>query len=57
MVKGAMAGQIGGWLRGLGLEQYEEAFRANAIDAALLPQLTAGDLKNIGVTVVLWRIN
>ena len=40
---------VGGWLRGLGLEKYEEIFRANAIDAAVLPQLTADDLKDLGV--------
>ena len=43
---------IAGWLRGLGLEQYEEAFRDNAIDSKILPKLTAEDLKDIGVTVV-----
>ena len=36
---------LGGWLRSLGLEQYEAAFRANAIDEKLLPRLTAEDLK------------
>jgi len=40
------------WLRGLGLEQYEAAFRANAIDASVLPRLTAEDLKDLGVTLV-----
>ena len=30
------------WLRGLGLERYEQAFRENAIDEATLPKLTAG---------------
>ena len=32
------------WLRGLGLEQYEPAFRDNDIDAEVLPKLTAEDL-------------
>jgi hypothetical protein len=32
---------IGVWLRGLGLERYEQAFRDNEIDWALLPKLTA----------------
>src|SRR6516165_5143879 len=41
---------VGGWLRGLGLEKYEETFRANAIDANLLPRLTGDDLKEIGVS-------
>ena len=40
---------IADWLRGLGLEQYEPAFRDNAIDGAVLPQLTPDDLKDIGV--------
>jgi len=31
---------VGGWLRGLGLGQYEEKFRDNKIDADLLPRLT-----------------
>ncbi len=40
------------WLRGLGLEQYEPAFRTNEIDVAVLPNLTAEDLKDLGVTLV-----
>ncbi len=36
--------EIGVWLRGLGLEQYEPAFRDNDIDAEVLPELTANDL-------------
>ena len=43
---------IGGWLRELGLGQYEEKFRDNKIDADVLPQLTADDLKDIGVSAV-----
>jgi class 3 adenylate cyclase/tetratricopeptide (TPR) repeat protein len=43
---------VGGWLRGLGLGQYEEKFRDNKIDADLLPRLTFDDLKDIGVSVV-----
>src|SRR6516225_8555370 len=43
---------IGGLLRGLGLERYEQAFRNNEIDWALLPKLTADDLKDLGVTLV-----
>jgi hypothetical protein len=31
---------IGGWLRSLGLEQYEAAFHENAIDFSVLPDLT-----------------
>jgi len=40
------------WLRELGLEEYEPAFRANAIDARVLPRLTAEDLKDLGVGLV-----
>ena len=40
---------VGGWLRGLGLEQYEAAFRENEIDERVLPSLTQEDLKEIGV--------
>ena len=40
------------WLHGLGLQQYEQAFRDNAIDAAVLPELTAEDLREIGVGLV-----
>ena len=43
---------VGAWLRGLGLERYEQAFRDNEIDAAVLPRLTADDLKDMGVAVV-----
>jgi class 3 adenylate cyclase len=43
---------IATWLNGLGLHQYEQAFRDNAIDAALLPDLTAEDLKELGVNLV-----
>src|SRR5207237_836789 len=43
---------VADWLRGLGLEQYEPAFRANEIDARVLPSLTAEDLKDLGVTLV-----
>ena len=43
---------IGEWLRGLGLEQYEGAFRDNEIDSEILPKLTADDLKDLGVAVV-----
>jgi class 3 adenylate cyclase/tetratricopeptide (TPR) repeat protein len=40
------------WLRSLGLEQYEQAFRDNAIERDVLPQLTAEDLKELGVSLV-----
>ena len=37
------------WLRSLGLGQYEAAFRENDIDETILPNLTAEDLKELGV--------
>jgi hypothetical protein len=40
---------IDGWLRGIGLAQYAETFRANDIDGELLGRLTNDDLKDIGV--------
>src|SRR5215475_6430816 len=43
---------LGGWLRSLGLEQYEAAFRENAIDDTVLLNLTAEDLKDLGVGLV-----
>ena len=43
---------IAAWLRGLGLEQYEPAFRDNDVDSEVLPKLTADDLISIGVTSV-----
>ena len=43
---------IGGWLRSLGLEQYEAAFRDNAIDDGVLPDLTDQDLEKLGVLPV-----
>jgi hypothetical protein len=36
---------IAAWLRGLGLERYEAAFRDNEIDWEVLPKLTSEDLK------------
>src|SRR5215218_4122901 len=40
---------IAAWLRGLGLQRYEQAFRDNDITADLLPTLTEADLREIGV--------
>ena len=42
---------LGGWLRSLGLGQYEAAFRENAIDLSILPDLTDQDLEKIGVVL------
>src|SRR5947199_9623747 len=40
------------WLRGLGLEQYAPAFRANHIDEEVLRRLTGEDLRELGVTSI-----
>ena len=40
---------VGGWLRGLGLGQYEANFRDNKIDFDVLADLTDGDLQELGV--------
>jgi hypothetical protein len=37
------------WLRGLGLGKYEAVCRENDIDETVLPNLTAEDLKELGV--------
>jgi class 3 adenylate cyclase len=44
--------EIAAWLRNLGLERYEPAFRANDIDATVLSELTAEDLTGLGVTSI-----
>jgi class 3 adenylate cyclase/predicted ATPase len=40
------------WLRGLGLEQYEQTFRENDVDAEVLRELTAEDLIGLGVVSI-----
>jgi SAM domain (Sterile alpha motif) len=40
------------WLRSLGLEKYEAAFRENGVDETVLPKLTAEDVKDLGVIAV-----
>jgi class 3 adenylate cyclase len=40
---------IDGWLRRIGLEQYTQTFRDNAIDLSVLPDLTDQDLEKLGV--------
>src|SRR5271163_1246182 len=42
---------VGEWLRGLGLGQYEATLRDNEIDDAVLSDLTDGDLEKLGVPV------
>jgi class 3 adenylate cyclase len=39
---------LGGWLRSLGLGQYEAAFRENAIDETVLHDLTEDHLRELG---------
>jgi hypothetical protein len=43
---------VASWLRSLGLGKYEAAFRENEIDETVLPNLTAEDLKDLGVSIV-----
>jgi class 3 adenylate cyclase len=40
---------LGEWLKGLGLGQYEATFREHEIDADVLPDLTETDLEKIGL--------
>jgi class 3 adenylate cyclase len=40
---------VGAWLRGLGLGQYEGAFRDSKIEADTLPELTETDLEKLGL--------
>src|SRR5215471_11543948 len=49
---GGLRMDIAAWLQQLGLEEYEPAFRANAIDGSVLLTLTAEDLKDLGVALV-----
>ena len=41
--------EIDGWLRGIGLEQYAQTFRDNAIDADVLRDLTDEHLRELGL--------
>jgi class 3 adenylate cyclase len=40
---------VGAWLRGLGLGQYEGTFRQSEIEADILPELTESDLEKLGL--------
>ena len=40
---------VGAWLRGLGLGQYEGSFRESEIEADVLPELTEADLEKLGL--------
>jgi class 3 adenylate cyclase/predicted ATPase len=44
-----MAGRLEGWLAGLGLGRYAEAFAAQAIDLDVLADLTESDLERLGL--------
>jgi len=44
--------EVAAWLCGLGLGQYEQAFRENDIDAEVLMDLTAEDLIGLGVASI-----
>jgi class 3 adenylate cyclase/predicted ATPase len=44
--------EVGAWLRGLGLERYEKAFRDNDIDTEVLPELTGDDLLGLGIASI-----
>ena len=43
---------VEGWLKSLGLEQYETAFHENGVNPEILRHLTADDLKELGVIAV-----
>ncbi len=43
---------VAGWLRDLGLERYEAAFRENDVSAEVLCHLTAEDLEGLGVGTI-----
>jgi class 3 adenylate cyclase len=43
---------VGAWLQDLGLGQYDAIFRENAINERVLPNLTAEDLKDMGIGII-----
>jgi hypothetical protein len=43
---------VADWLRALGLEQYEAAFRGNGVGGEDLRHLTTEDLQDLGVVAV-----
>ena len=43
---------VASWLRNLGLERYEAAFRENDVSADVLHDLTAEDLEGLGVATI-----
>ena len=44
-----MPQSIDNWLASLGLEEYAEVFRDNAVDEEVLPELAESDLEKLGV--------
>jgi len=46
---------IAAWLRSLGLERFEPAFRENEIYWSALPNLTDADLRDLGAATAVWR--
>ena len=48
---GGVTMDVGVWLCDLGLSRYEAAFRENSIDVDVLPDLTDGDLAQLGVNM------
>jgi class 3 adenylate cyclase len=46
---------VASWLRSLGLERYETAFRENAVGADVLFDLTGEDLEGLGVAAIGYR--
>jgi len=44
-----MSRDVADWLTGLGLGRYAAAFRDNAIELEVLPELSEADLEKIGV--------
>src|SRR6516162_7055333 len=51
-VRWGRAFDLTAWLHGLGLVLFGTEFRVNAVDSALLPNVTAEDLKALGVILV-----
>jgi hypothetical protein len=49
LAPGVATMHVADWLRSLGLEQYEPAFRENEIDWAVLSELTEADLEKLGL--------
>jgi hypothetical protein len=46
---GAVDMDVSAWLSGLGLGEYANTFRDNAIDDRVLPELSDADLQEIGI--------